>query len=102
MRYAGGLLLRALNQAARELLLSQHSDWTFIMKNNTATEYARRRIAEHIGRFTFLYEAIVSGNIPEERLAEIEGKDRIFQDIDYRVFSSKRQLNHRGHRELML
>jgi 1,4-alpha-glucan branching enzyme len=90
---AGGLLLRALNQAARELLLSQHSDWTFIIKNNTATEYAKKRLHEHIGRFTFLYEAIVSGNIPEERLAEIEDKDRIFRDIDYRVFSSRQCLH---------
>jgi 1,4-alpha-glucan branching enzyme len=89
---AGGLLLRALNQAAREVLLSQHSDWTFMIKNNTATEYAKRRIAEHIGRFTFLYEAIISGNIPEERLAEIEDRDRIFRDIDYRVFSSRQRM----------
>jgi 1,4-alpha-glucan branching enzyme len=86
---AVGLLRRALNQAAREVLLSQHSDWTFIIKNNTATEYAKKRLQEHIGRFTFLYEAIASGNIPEERLAEIEDKDRIFRDIDYRVFSSR-------------
>ena len=86
---ARGLLLRALNQAAREVLLSQHSDWTFIMKNNTAAEYAGKRFQEHIGRFTFLYEAIVSGNIPEERLAEIEESDRIFVGIDYQVYRSR-------------
>lgn len=85
---ADGVLLRALNQAAREILLSQHSDWTFIMKNNTAAEYAGRRIEEHIGRFTFLYGAIISGHIPEKWLDEIEHKDRIFGDIDYRAYRS--------------
>ncbi len=86
---AEGILLRTLNQAAREILLSQHSDWTFIMKNNTAAEYARKRIEAHVGRFSFLHHAIISGNIPGKRLTEMEDKDRIFEDIDYRVFSSK-------------
>jgi 1,4-alpha-glucan branching enzyme len=31
----GGLKERALNQAARELLSAQASDWAFILKNNT-------------------------------------------------------------------
>jgi 1,4-alpha-glucan branching enzyme len=84
---AGGLLRRALNQAAREILLSQHSDWAFIIRNNTALEYAKRRFEEHIGRFTFLYQSIISENIAAKRLREIEDKDRIFKDIDYRVYS---------------
>ena len=33
---------RALNQAARELLLAQSSDWAFIMKTGTMVEYAVR------------------------------------------------------------
>ena len=33
---------RALNQAARELLLAQSSDWAFIMKTGTMVEYATR------------------------------------------------------------
>ena len=86
---ADGVLLRALNQAAREVLLSQHSDWTFIMKNNTAAEYAGRRVEEHIGRFTHLYRAVTSECIPEDWLDEIEHKDRIFEDIDYRAYSSE-------------
>lgn len=88
---ADGLLLRALNQAAREVLLSQHSDWAFIIKNNTATEYVKRRFGEHIGRFNFLYHAIMAGDIPEAQLAEIEDRDRIFADIDYRVYRNRQQ-----------
>ncbi len=34
---------RALNQAARELMLAQSSDWAFIMKTGTVVEYAVRR-----------------------------------------------------------
>jgi 1,4-alpha-glucan branching enzyme len=88
---AKGIFERALNQATREILLAQHSDWTFIMQNGSAVEYAKKRIEEHIGRFSFLYKAIVSGEVPERRLEEIEDKDRIFQDIDYRVYSGLRQ-----------
>ena len=83
---AKGIRRRALNQAAREVLLSQHSDWAFIIKTGTATEYAKKRFEEHIGRFTHLYQSIISGNISEEWLNKIEYKDRIFQDIDYRVY----------------
>ena len=50
------LQVRALNQAARELLLAQSSDWLFIITNNTMVDYAHRRIKDHIGRFTRLYK----------------------------------------------
>jgi 1,4-alpha-glucan branching enzyme len=84
-----GILQRALNQAAREVLLSQHSDWVFIIKTGTAAEYAKKRFEAHISRFNSLYQSIISGNISEKWLREIEDKNRIFQDIDYRVYSSK-------------
>ena len=83
---AEGMLRRALNQAARELLLCQHSDWTFMMGNNTSADYARRRFTTHISRFTHLYEAILSGSVQERLLTELEDRDRIFQTIDYRVY----------------
>jgi 1,4-alpha-glucan branching enzyme len=85
---ANGILQRALNQAARELLLSQHSDWAFIMNAGTATEYAKKRFEEHTSRFNNLYQAIISENISEKWLTEFEDRDRIFQDIDYRVYRS--------------
>ncbi|MDI6745140.1 MAG: DUF1957 domain-containing protein [Thermodesulfovibrionales bacterium] len=91
---SGGLLKRALNQAAREVLLSQHSDWAFIIKTGAAAEYASSRFAEHIERFNKLYAAIKKGDIDEERLFEIENKDNLFPDIDYRVYSdSERSLS---------
>ncbi|MBM3245612.1 MAG: DUF1957 domain-containing protein, partial [Candidatus Omnitrophica bacterium] len=80
-----GIVERALNQALRELLLAQSSDWAFIMGTGTHTEYAVRRTKEHLLRFLTLYEQIKSGLIDEPWLADIEYKDNIFPGIDYRV-----------------
>jgi 1,4-alpha-glucan branching enzyme len=85
--HAEGLLLRALNQAARELLLAQSSDWAFILKTGSHVEYAVRRTKEHVLRFTRLYDDIKGNHIDEGRLEDIEYKDNIFPDIDYRVYA---------------
>jgi 1,4-alpha-glucan branching enzyme len=86
---AKGILLRALNQAAREILLSQHSDWAFILKSGTSGEYAAERLRTHIEQFHCLCEAILSGTISNEWLAELEKRDRIFRDIDYRIYAGR-------------
>ena len=80
------LRVRALNQMARELLLAQSSDWLFIITNNTMVDYAHRRIKDHIGRLTRLYNEIKENKIDKNFLLEIEKKDSIFPDIDYRIY----------------
>ena len=80
-----GILRRSLNQALRELLLAQSSDWAFIMGTGTHTSYAVRRTKEHLLRFNRLYEDIKSNSIDEGWLADIESKDNVFPGIDYRV-----------------
>ncbi|MFH1338262.1 MAG: 1,4-alpha-glucan branching protein domain-containing protein [Candidatus Omnitrophota bacterium] len=82
---AQGILRRALNQLLRELLLAQSSDWAFIMATGTHTDYAVRRTKEHLLRFMRLYEGIKSDSIDETWLSDIEYKDNIFPEIDYRV-----------------
>ena len=82
---ASGLQRRALNQALRELLLAQSSDWAFIMKTGTVVQYAVKRTKDHILRFTRLYEDIKADRVDEGWLADIEWKDNIFPEIDYRV-----------------
>ena len=84
---ASGLQERALNQAARELLLAQASDWAFIMFAGTMVEYAVKRTKDHLIRFTHLYKTIRNGKIDKTWLADIESKDNIFPYIDYRVYS---------------
>jgi 1,4-alpha-glucan branching enzyme len=84
---ADGVRLRALRQAGRELLLAQSSDWAFIMKTGTMVDYAVKRTKDHIHRFTRLYDQLLSGNPDFEWLKDIEDKDNIFPNLDYRNFS---------------
>ena len=82
------LTVRALKQAARELMLAQASDWTFIMATGTTVPYATRRFNEHIVRFTRLYEDLIKGAVDEPYLASIEAQDNIFPDVDYRIYAT--------------
>jgi len=77
---------RALNQAARELLLAQSSDWAFIMKTNTMVEYANKRTRDHVARFAYLYRVLTEGGLEEPILREFEERDNLFPDLDYRVY----------------
>ena len=86
-RKKDSLLIRACNQAARELLLAQSSDWAFIMKTNTMVEYAIKRTRDHINRFTDLYYAVKGGHIDKKWLEDLESRDNIFPNIDFRVYA---------------
>lgn len=85
-RDADGLRERALNQAARELLLAQSSDWAFIINQRTTVDYAEKRFREHIVRFTRLFEMIRDGVIDEGWLQAVEEQDNLFPAIDFRVY----------------
>jgi 1,4-alpha-glucan branching enzyme len=79
---------RCLNQLARELLLAQSSDWAFQIYQGTTVQYAANRFKMHIHRFGLLYEMLQTNEINEELLAEIENRDNIFQEVDYRIYRS--------------
>ncbi len=83
-RQTFGLPERALNQALRELLLAQSSDWAFIMGTGTHTPYAIKRTKEHLSRFNRIYEDVKANRIDESWLSHVEGVDNIFPNIDYR------------------
>jgi len=83
---SSSLQRRALNQAARELLLAQSSDWAFIMKTGTMVDYAVRRTKEHVLRFLRLHDQVRGGNIDEAWLSQVESRDNLFPEIDYRVY----------------
>ena len=80
------LLIRALNQASRELLLAQTSCWPFIMYTKTMVGYAQKKVSDHSYRLFKLYEDIKNNSIDEEWLSEIENRDNIFSNIDYKIF----------------
>lgn len=77
---------KALNQAARELLLAQSSDWAFIMRTGTMVPYAVRRTRSHLMRFNKLYEDIKIGKVDSGWLEKVEMMDNIFPNINYRVY----------------
>ncbi|MBN1685798.1 MAG: DUF1957 domain-containing protein [Spirochaetales bacterium] len=85
-----GLKQRTLNQAAREVLLSQASDWPFIMKTGTAVQYATRRIKEHLYNFNRIYDGLCRNTVSTEWLTRLEKKNNLFCDIDYRLFAAKK------------
>lgn len=76
-----GLLLRALDQAARELLLAQSSDWPFLISRNTASEYAASRVGSHIDRFNRIAEMIKRETVNKAELLRYEQTDNIFRRI---------------------
>ena len=84
---AEGIIKDALNQAARELLQAQTSCWLFIITNGTMVDYAKKRIKDHIGRFTKLYYEIKDNTVDKEFLKDIQLKDCIFPDIDYHIYT---------------
>jgi 1,4-alpha-glucan branching enzyme len=90
VRFSAGaepLVHRALNQAARELLLAQSSDWAFIMKTGTAVRYAVDRVKAHLARFRRIDREVSGGRIDEAWLEGLESRDNIFPEIDYRVYA---------------
>lgn len=85
-----GLTRRALNQAARELLLAQSSDWPFIMTTGTTVQYAVRRFQDHISRFTKIHDDLWGGIVDEPWLSEIERFDNIFPNVRYEIWRDAR------------
>ena len=81
-KYNDETSLRFLRQAARELLLSESSDWSFILRAGTTTELAKERIDRHLSRFWRLVDMVNQiSDLDLNFLISIEEEDRIFPDI---------------------
>jgi 1,4-alpha-glucan branching enzyme len=84
---AAGFKRDVLNQAARELLLLQSSDWPFLVTTQQAREYAVERFQEHIDRFNQL-AMLAAGDAhtaeDEAMLVALRERDNPFPTIDYR------------------
>jgi 1,4-alpha-glucan branching enzyme len=80
---------RALQQAGRELLLAQSSDWPFILRTGTSPDYAARRVKDHLHRFLTLYQELTGGNIGEEWLGRVEQTDNLFPKLNYRLWADQ-------------
>lgn len=88
---AQGDLLAVLNQAAREALLVESSDWPFLITTGQAKEYATERFQQHLARFHELADLAEAGAGPEARARakELYELDKVFPDLDYRWFKER-------------
>jgi 1,4-alpha-glucan branching enzyme len=94
---AGHAYVRVLDQMARELLLAESSDWAFQIYQGTTVEYSSRRFRSHIHRFHLLakmlpddasFEGLELSPEQLELLAEIESRDNIFAEMDFRIYAT--------------
>ena len=81
--------IRLLNQLVRELLLAQSSDWAFLIATKTAREYAEKRTKEHISNFRVLLDGFLSHNIDTSFLQQVEAKNSIFPELDFKVYACR-------------
>jgi 1,4-alpha-glucan branching enzyme len=91
-READGPTLDVLNQAGRELLLLQSSDWPFLVTTGQAAEYAVQRFNEHVERFERLATIAESGSADHaaRQLAnELYERDKLFPDMDYHRWAAR-------------
>ena len=88
---AKGLTLRALNQAARELLLAQASDWAFMMKTGHHRSYAEGRVRGHLANLDQLLEQVKGGKVWEEILEGLEEKNNLFFNLTYKIYAKPRK-----------
>ena len=83
------LQLRSLNQAARELMLAQSSDWTFIIDADTVTSYATKRIETHLSQCHHILHLLEKGSSDKELAAlvhALERKSPFLPELHYRLF----------------
>ena len=90
---ASGARRSVLDQAARELLLAQSSDWAFMMQSGSATDYATKRFKTHIHRFQRLAGMLETGQLDDGYLREVSARNNLFPDMDYRIFQTLPWIN---------
>ncbi len=88
------LTLRVLNQATRELLLLESSDWPFLVTTFQAKDYAVERFNQHKDNFWTLVTMLENKTLDETVLAALEAMDNPFPNIDFRwgALDNKSQL----------
>lgn len=77
----GSLPPRVLQQAMRELLLLEASDWPFLIDTGQAAEYAKERYQGHAEAFFRLLQGVS----PEE-LKALEERDNPFPEADPKLY----------------
>jgi len=89
-----GLKERALNQAARELLLAESAGLSKPLNPQyqsrlLSREYAEKELEGALRNFTTIYESLGSGHISTEWLTALEKRHFLLPYISHRVFGKK-------------
>ncbi len=72
-----------LNQAARELILAQSSDWPFMLTTGQAVSYAERRVKAHMVRAKrCILMAVGEEPMDNGWFKDISSKDNLFPKLD--------------------
>jgi 1,4-alpha-glucan branching enzyme len=85
-----GIKERALNQAARELLLAQDSCLSKRLYYQENASHNVKEIENDLRNFTTIYESLGSSHISTDWLTRLERSHHIFPYINYRSFRKKR------------
>jgi len=85
---ASGLFEAALDQALRELLLAQASDWPFLIEAKTNAGYALSRFEDHLVAFSRLADEVERGAIDATHLASRRRTHNLFGRLDFRVYGA--------------
>ena len=85
-----GLKARALNLAAKEVLLSQSGDWPSMLHDRLFSEYAQEQVKKNVLAFTTVYDSLGANTISTEWLTSMEQEHPLFPWMNYRVFSKKK------------
>ena len=87
-QYDDDLIRGVLNQAARELLLLESSDWPFLVTTGQARQYAVQRFSQHLERFLTLATSVDRGTPDGDLATRLWERDRLFPDIDFRWWAT--------------
>ncbi|MFT3837076.1 MAG: DUF1957 domain-containing protein [Myxococcaceae bacterium] len=83
---AKGVEEQALDQALRELLLAQSSDWPFLLEAKTNAGYAQSRFEDHLAAFNRLASELDAGAIDLKHLAQRRRTHNLFGWLDFRIY----------------
>lgn len=76
-----------LNQALRELLLAESSDWPFILDAESSVDYAKERLKTHGDRFSRLIQMATNDlAVDADWIQAVSREDAIFPDLDWRRY----------------
>lgn len=76
---------KCIRLMTRELLLTQSSDWGFLMRNEPSRAYAEERTRHHLENFDRIWE-ITTKKEDDGRLAKIEEENPVFSDLPWNMF----------------